>query len=169
MLVAVFGFAACGEAELDEVPETAEIESDDDMGDLELDEETILGADDIGEDIMATGWVSGLPLANGFFLLTEDDRIIFVESEEQVSAGDMVRVAGPLVATQATVFEGWETEAFEAGFEAEWDVETIAFIDAFTVTHLDGEPAGEPGQETGAASPGMDGGMEEDPGSKSGG
>lgn len=144
-LSAVFGLGACGEAELDEVPETAEVESDDDMGDLELDEETVLGMDDIGEDIMATGWVSGAPLPMGFFLRTEDDRVIFVQSDADVTAGDQVRVAGPLVATEAAVFEGWETDAFETGFEAEWDVEAIAYVDAFTVTPMSGamQPAGD--------------------------
>lgn len=91
-----------------------------------------------------TGWVTGVPLPGGFFLRTEDDRVIFVETDQPVTAGETVRVAGPLVATQTAVFEGWETDAFEAGFEAEWDVETIVYIDAFTVTSI-GEASGSQG------------------------
>ena len=170
-LAVAFGAAACGEAELEEVPETAEVESDDDMGDLELDEETVIGADDVGEDLMATGWVAGMPLPNGFFLRTEDDRVIFVETDESVEMGQEVRVAGPLVATEATVFEGWEGDAFETGFEAEWDVETVVYIDAFMVDTMTGEAGMNGNGENGATAPA--GGdtsddMETDPGSKSG-
>ena len=135
-LAAFFGLAACGEAEMDEVPETAEVEAEPLEGELELEEELVLGLDDVGETIMATGWVSGVPLTTGFFLRTEDNRVIFVETTEQVSAGQTVRVQGPLVATETMVFEGWEAEAFEAGFEAEWDVETALYIDATTVTPM---------------------------------
>ena len=133
MAVAVAG---CGDAEVDEVPETAEVEVEPVEGEVEYDEELILGPDDVGETIMATGWVSGVPLANGFFLRTEVDRVIFVESDRPVSAGDMVRATGPLMASEVAVFEGWEAEAFEAGFEAEWEVETAYYIDATTVEQM---------------------------------
>ena len=152
VLLTAFGTIACGEGELEEVPETAEVEQEEGVGQLELGEETMLGADDIGEDLMATGWVSGVPLPNGFFLRTEDSRVIFVETDRTVNAGDLVRVTGPLVATEAAVFEGWETEAFDAGFEAEWDVETIAYIDAFMV-----DPIGEGSMEGDMQDGGMNG------------
>ena len=179
-IAVLVGLAGCGEAELEEVPETAEITSDEDVHELELDEETVLGADDIGSDIMATGWVSGAPLQNGFFLRTEDDRVIFVETDQSVAAGDQIRVLGPLVATQAPVFEGWEAEAFETGLEAEWDMETIAYIDAFSVSPIDGAaatttPTGagqQPGATDGDTARDPAGRMDEgvpagDPGSKS--
>lgn len=147
-LALCFGLIACGEAEVEEVPETAEMEDFDTGAEpgeaLELDEETFLGPDDIGEDIMATGWVVGLPLQNGFFLRTEDDRVIFVESDRSVQPGETVRAMGPLAGAEAVVFEGWETDAFDAGFEAEWDVETVVYIDAYSVLPVDG--VGEEGQ-----------------------
>lgn len=151
-LVVLFGLAGCGEAEVEEVPETAEIEgfdADAPVGErLELDEETVLGPDDIGENLMATGWVAGLPLPNGFFLRTEDDRVIFVDAEQSVEPGQTVRVIGQLTATDAVVFEGWETDAFDAGFEAEWDVETVVYLDASSVMPVNGEAgAGAAGQE----------------------
>lgn len=174
-LAVVFGLAACGEAELGEVPEAAEIEgfeADAPPGErLELEEETVLGADDIGANLMATGWVAGLPLPNGFFLRTEDDRVIFVDSDQSVQPGEAVRVIGQLTATDAVVFEGWEADAFDAGFEAEWDVETIVYLDANSVTPVDGPAAGgAAGQDaSGQGTPGgTEEGQEEDPGSKSG-
>jgi hypothetical protein len=177
-LAAVFGLAACGEAEMDEVPETAEIEGIEETGALELEEEAVLGLDDVGEDIMATGWVVGLPLPNGFFLRTEDDRVVFVDTDASVQTGDVVRVMGPLAAAEAVVFEGWEGDAFDAGFEAEWDVETVVYIDAASVTPSTAPAAGAPsGQDTtpgdadAADTTATDGTMDrpaEDPGSKSG-
>lgn len=177
-LATVFGLAACGDAEMDEVPETAEVEVEEGLGQLELDEELVLGPDDIGETLMATGWVSGAPLPNGFFLRTEDDRVIFVSSTEEVASGDVVRVVGPLVSAQVAAFEGWESDAFEAGFEAEWDVETVAYIDATTVTHMDGgampmeggdaQPMSDTTSGDGEATAEPVDGGEVDPGSKSG-
>lgn len=185
-IIGMGGTGACGEAEVDEVPETAEIELEE--GRLEFEEETVLGPDDIGEDLMATGWVVGLPLPNGFFLRTEDDRVIFVETDESVQPGETVRVMGPLTATEAVVFEGWEADAFDTGFEAEWDVETVLYIDAISVSPTDApvpqdgtEPAGtiengdrpvESGAEADDAGTAGTPGAEEsrtDPGSKSDG
>ena len=136
-LAAGLGLAGC-DAEPDEVPETAEVEVEPMEAELEFDEELVLGPEDVGETLMATGWVSGTPLPGGFFLRTEDARLIFVETvEPEVSAGDQVRVIGPLVVTEVAVFEGWETDAFEDELEAEWDLERAYFIDAVTVTPLD--------------------------------
>ena len=129
-LLAVFTLGGC-RAEPDELPETAEVEVED--GALEYDEELVLTARDAGETILATGWVSGAPMEEGFFLRTEADRVIFVESQDSVATGDAVRVTGPLAATQVPVFEEWEADAFDAGFELEWDVETALYIDAATV------------------------------------
>lgn len=169
----LLGLAACGEAEWEEVPETAEIEQAETPGQLELDEETILGPDDIGERIIATGWVAGMPLPNGFFLRTEDDRVIFVATDQTVQPGQTVRVVGSLLATQAAVFEGWESDAFETGFEPDWDVETVAYIDASTVSPIDGPGTGgdapQPDRTQEDAGTDMDRDTTEvDPGSKSG-
>lgn len=174
-LAVIFGMAACGEAEVDEVPETAEIEgfeAEEVPGErLELGEETVLGPDDIGASLMATGWVAGLPLPNGFFLRTEDDRVIFVDSDHSVQPGETVRVIGQLTAADAVVFEGWETDAFDAGFETEWDVETVVYLDANSVMPIGGgEGAAQRGatEQRAPAGTTQDTTPEDDPGSKSG-
>lgn len=181
-IAALFGLTACGEAEVDQagdVPEAAEIEglnAEADPGDrLELDRESDLGVDDVGESIMATGRVAGVPLSDGFFLRTVDDQLIFVEGNQSARAGETVRVIGTLEATEALVFEGWETDAFATGFEAEWDVETVVYIDASSVMPMNGETrrggtAEESQLRNGAGaqdSPSTDR-EEQDPGSKSG-
>lgn len=140
LVAAAIGMGGCGEAEMEEVPETAEVEAEPLEGELELDEELVLGLDDVGETIMATGWVIGAPVANGFFLRTEANRAIFVASDAQVSIGQAVRVTGPLVATDVAVFEGWEAEAFGTELEPEWDMETALFIDAISVTPIGAAP-----------------------------
>lgn len=136
LLATAVAVTGCGEAEMEEVPETAEVEVEPMEGETELEEETVLGMDDVGEIIMATGWVTGVPLESGFFLRTEDDRVIFVETEDDVTPGQVVRVVGPLVASRVMMFEEWEADAFEAGFEAEWNVETALYIDAASVTPM---------------------------------
>lgn len=64
--------AGC-EAEPGEVPETADAEAGPVEGEVELEEEMVLGPDDVGETILATGWVTA-PLPTGFFLPAEDGR-----------------------------------------------------------------------------------------------
>lgn len=129
LLAASLGVAGCGDAEVDELPEVAEVEADEMQG-LEYDEELVLDAADIGETILATGWVSGLPLDTGFFLRTEGNRLIFVSSEAEVASGDAVRVVGTLLETTVADFEGWEMDAFEDEIEAEWDFDEAYYIDA---------------------------------------
>lgn len=133
LLTALATLGCEAEAERDELPEVAEVEVEPDEGELELNEELVLAQDDVGETIMATGWVTGIPLGTGFFLRTEGNRVIFVESTETVSTGAAVRVTGPLMLAEALVLDEWEADAFERGFEAEWEVETTLFIDADTV------------------------------------
>lgn len=136
LLATAVGVIGCGEAEMEEVPETAEVEIDPIEREMELEEETMLGLDDVGETLMATGWVVGVPLDNGFYLRTEDDRVIFVQTDTEVETGKAVRVWGPLAATETVVFDEWEIDAFDTGFEAEWDVETALYIQATRVTEL---------------------------------
>lgn len=179
-LAALFGLGACGEVEVEEVPEAAEIEgfdTDEVPGEaLELDAETEIDTDDIGEEIAATGQIEGLQLPNGFFLRTDANRVIFVATDASVEPGETVRVLGTVAGTEVAVFEGWESDAFDVGFEAEWDVETIAYIDAYSVLPVDGAMEGGQGQDgqvDGATtpespSPGQDEVEDSDPGSKSG-
>lgn len=70
--VALLAPAGC-EAEPGEVPETADAEAGPVEGEVELEEEMVLGPDEVGETILATGWVTA-PLPTGFFLPAEDGR-----------------------------------------------------------------------------------------------
>lgn len=152
LVIGVLALAGC-EAEREEVPEVAEIEAEPDEVGIELDEEFVIGPDDVGETFMINGWVAGRPLTgNGFFLLTEGNRRIFVETDQPAPpAGSPVRAIGTMAAADAMVFEGWETEAFEGEMEAEWDLERGYFLDARTVEPLSpGILPETPPSETGA-------------------
>lgn len=41
---------------------------------------------------------------------------------------DAVRATGVADVAAGTAFEGWETDAFDTGFEAEWDVISAHYI-----------------------------------------
>ena len=135
------------EAEIDEVPEVAEVDVDavavpvgpDSVAiaaQIELEETFPLDADDVGKIIVATGTVVGTPLPVGFFLRTEGLQVIFVETTVPVAKGDRVRVVGPLTRATVAVFDGWEHDALEGQVEAEWDVQETWYIPATSVTRI---------------------------------
>jgi hypothetical protein len=128
------------EAEVDEVPEVAEVEVKPGGG-VELEETFPLTPEDIGETIMATGVVVGNALPTGFFLRTEGSQVLFVEATQPVAEGDTVRVVGPLQTATAAVFEGWEVDAFEGEAEAEWKMLDLWYIDAATVSKVTVNPS----------------------------
>lgn len=135
MLATAVAIAGCSdEAEIDEVPEVAEVEVDD--GEVRLEEEFPLDAGDIGKIIMATGTVVGSPLPNGFFLLTEAGQVLFVDTTVPVTPADHVRVVGPLGAATIASFDGWKTDALAGQPLAEWDVLETWYIDATSVTEI---------------------------------
>ncbi|HEU4452098.1 MAG TPA: hypothetical protein VFR81_03525 [Longimicrobium sp.] len=142
LLLAAGGLAACGdEAEVDEVPEVAEVKVDSGPGgvvEVKLEEEYPLGPEDVGKLIYATGTVVGTVVPAGFFLKTEANQVIFVATAQPVNPplGDAVRVVGPLRASTAAIFEGWKTDALEGEVEAEWQLVTTYFIEAAAVTDV---------------------------------
>lgn len=163
-LLLVFALGAVGcEAEVDEVPEIAEIESEPDELGVELDEELVFGPGDVGETFMVNGWVAGTPLfGQGFFVLTEWNRRLFVNTDQEVQAGTAVRVVGNLAAADVGVFEGWEAEAFGDDVEGEWDFERSYFLNASSVEPLEpgvlpatppADQMGEPGTGPGEPMP----------------
>ena len=103
------------------------------LADLDVEAVLPFDEDDAGKTVMASGYVIGRALAGGFFLLTQDSRVLFVESTEAVMPGDIVRAAGSLQAVATPVFQGWELEAFEGGVEAEWDLQRALYLDASVV------------------------------------
>ena len=128
---------ACGsdEAEIDEVPEVAEVR---------LEELYPLSPDDVGKVIMANGTVVGRAVPGGFFLRTEGAQVLFVRTPVPVSPGSVVRVVGPLQQATVAVFDEWEEDALEGEVEAEWDIQEgkrqmIVFgADFFLLLYLNG-------------------------------
>ncbi|MDX1647378.1 MAG: hypothetical protein R3304_09560 [Longimicrobiales bacterium] len=129
----LLGAAGCetegGQAEMSEIPEVAEIEPQVGEDGVELEEALPLTSEDVGDIIMASGTVVGQPLPHGYFLETEHDLVIFVESSVEVEPGQVISVAGPLGEVAAPVFEEWEVDAFDGEIEAEYEWVRLFFID----------------------------------------
>ncbi|HEX6748056.1 MAG TPA: hypothetical protein VF092_12250 [Longimicrobium sp.] len=139
LLLATGGLAACSdEAEVDKVPEVAEVKADTAPGgvvEVKLEKAYPLGPEDVGKVIYATGTVVGKVLPAGFFLKTEGNQVIFVATPPAVNPplGVALRVVGPLRASTAAIFEGWKTDALEGKVEAQWQLVTTYFIEATAV------------------------------------
>ena len=146
-LVLVLGLLpACrDEADIDEVPEVAEVEVEPRAvevspegvaveAEVRLEDAFPLTAEDVGDVIVATGTVVGTPLPTGFFLKTEGIEVFLVESTVPVAPGARVRVVGPLGMVTQAVFDEWEVDSFQSEVEAEWDIQHRWFIDATAVT-----------------------------------
>ena len=132
-LALLAGTAGCeaerAEAEIGEVPEIGELEPQVDEDGVELDEALPLTREEVGDIILATGAVLGEPLADGFFLETEYDQIIFVASDLEPRPGEIVNVSGPLVEASGAAFDRWEAAAFEDELEAEYQWVRLFYID----------------------------------------
>ena len=135
--IALAGLAACGEAELDEVPEAAEVETQPLEGEVRYDEEVGIGLADLAETLMLTGAVVGT-LESGFFLRTEEEQVLFVQSDAPVTEGQNLRVYGMVIEIQARHVDEWETEALEREIDAFQDVDTSVYLDATEVEPIEG-------------------------------
>ena len=89
-------------------------------------------AEDVGDLLVARGTVVGKPGPNGFFLRTDRNRVVFVESTEPVALGRQVRVVGPLQAAEVPVFDGWQRDLL-GNLEADWDLLRLYYIRASSV------------------------------------
>lgn len=146
-LLSALAMTACDRAEPDllKIPELAAVEVEPGaveiepgeielkLAEVELEEALPLGQDDAGKVIMASGFVIGKPVPGGFFLLTRDSHVLFAETTEQVMPGDIVRLVGPLQATVAVTFQGWQTNALGSELQAGWDLQREWYIDADVV------------------------------------
>jgi hypothetical protein len=139
-LAATVAFAGCDvpEEDVEDLPEVSEVERDGDTGAMELEKELMLGPEDEGETIIATGWVEGRPLENGFFLRTDYDRVVFIESENDVSSGDAVRVEGLVKKSEAESFNQWEREALGEDLDPDWEFWRGIYLDAHEVNEVEG-------------------------------
>jgi len=86
-----------------------------------------LGADDAGRTITARGTVVGQPIAEGYWILTDQDAVLFVATEQERGTGESVQVTGRL--TQATREQGrvWREQA-KLKPAAGWTVHEDLFI-----------------------------------------
>ena len=132
--VVIVSSGCSDEAEPNQVPEVARVEVED--GEVKLEEKFPLSPDDVGDVVMATGTVTGAPLSHGFFLLTEGNQVIFVESAAQVAPADHVRVVGPLGVAAIGTFDGWKRDALTGLQVADWDLLETWMIRASTVTEI---------------------------------
>jgi hypothetical protein len=126
------------ESENEELPEVSQIETNKETGARELTEELVLGPEDEGQTILATGWVEGRPLDNGFFLRTEYNRVVFIEGKEDVSTGDEVSVTGVVRKSDAEMFNGWEEQALGENLEPDLDLWRGVYMEASEVHAVEG-------------------------------
>jgi hypothetical protein len=139
-LIAAVGTTGCntdtepGQAELGEVPEVAEVDAEPTpRGELELEEALPLTEEDIGDELLVTGTVTGTVIPDGFFVATEHGRVLFVESAERVMPGELVTVTGPVRSATVPVFEEWEVQALQGEVEAEWELLRTYYIEGQSV------------------------------------
>jgi len=139
LLFAAGGLAACKhEAEADKAPAVAQVTADTAPGgvvEVRLEDASPLGPADVGKVLYATGTVVGKVLPAGFFLKTEGNQVIFVVTPPGVDAplGHTLRAVGPLRASTAAIFEGWNTDALAGKVEAQWQLVTTYYIEATAV------------------------------------
>ena len=67
---------------------------------VELDEANLLAEEDLSDILLVSGTLIGQPVKDGFFVRTEYDRVIFVQSSAEVELGEIVSVAGVLEAAE---------------------------------------------------------------------
>lgn len=107
-----------------------------------------LGAEDAGRLIQTRGTIVGRPTPQGYWLLTDQDLVIFIMAPEGGQTGQMVEISGQLTPTQGEQVDAW-LEAAELRPAAGWNVHREHYV---TVTR---EPGTQPGaQQPGAQQPG---------------
>jgi hypothetical protein len=138
-LVTGVTFSACApeDEKNEEIPEVSSVDRDSSTGVMELDDEMVLGPGDVGKTILATGWVEGKPLAEGFFLRTEHKRIVFVETDHKVEAGQAVSVTGTVARSQAEAFNKWEMDALGEDLNPDLDLWRGVYLDGSEITSAD--------------------------------
>ena len=109
-LLVVVGLVGCGSE--DEAPAAAAevaVEANAPEG-LELARAYPIDAEDVGSVLRARGTVVGKPQLDGFFLQTEDGRVLFIESPQPVTVGQQVQAVGQLRIADLAIFKAWERD-----------------------------------------------------------
>ena len=149
LLIGTLVSACANEPEEPQIPDVAEVEVEPaevkerpggveiELPEIRLENAFPLTDEDEGDLVIATGTVVGKPGASGFFLRTESNKVLFVESTTiPVRTGDAVSIIGPLRKATVAIFEGWEKDAFENQLEAEWELTDLWYIEAVSVSRL---------------------------------
>ena len=132
-LLSILGLVACGPQEDGSQAVVAEsaLEANQPEG-LELAEAYPIDAEDLETVLLARGTVLGKPQLDGFFLGTDDDRVLFIKSAQPVTVGQRVRAVGPLRIADLAIFKAWERDLL--GDTDATRLIQLFYIDATSVT-----------------------------------
>ena len=132
-LSSIVGLVACGPQQEDTQAVVAEaaVEATEPEG-LELAEAYPIDAEDLETVLLARGTVLGKPQLDGFFLGTEDDRVLFIKSAQPVTVGQQVQAVGPLRIADLAIFKAWERDLL--GDTDATRLIQLFYIDATSVT-----------------------------------
>jgi len=86
-----------------------------------------LGADDAGRTIMTRGTVVGQSIDEGYWILTDQDAVLFVVAEEKPGTGESVQVTGRLAPAAGDQARTWRERA-NLQPAAGWTVHEDIFI-----------------------------------------
>lgn len=116
-----------------------------------------LGPDDVGRRVNVSGAVVGQPAGNGFWILTDQDRVVFIQTDRPVVTGEHVQVTGTIDQNTSEESEQWFDEAGlreAVGWNVERALHVRAGEQAPAQPGMPEQPGEAPGQIPGEAPPG---------------
>lgn len=113
-----------------------------------------LGTDDAGRMVNARGTVVGQPLSEGYWILTDQDAVVFVLSKDRRDTGEAVQVTGRLAPAAANQVQTWRQQA-NLKPAAGWTVQEEVFIAPVDQAQQGAPGAPQPGDTAGGAAPTM--------------
>lgn len=113
-----------------------------------------LGSEDSGRMVQTRGTVVGKPTEEGYWLLTDQDMVIFVLSADDPETGQMVEITGQLRPARGEQVDRW-LELAELRPAAGWNLHREHFIAVMPAAGAPVQPSTQPGgQQPGAQQPG---------------
>lgn len=104
-----------------------------------------LGSEDVGARIRVSGEVTGQPIDEGYWLLTDEDEVLFVKTDQPAQVGDPVSTTGTLRQAEEGAGEA-RASAAKLREAIGWKVHRDLFLD------IDAAPPEEAGPEVREAS-----------------
>ena len=135
-------------ADMDKVPEVAEVKTrpgeikvepdkiEMKPAEVSLEEKFPLRKGDIGKTFYVAGTVVGTPGPLGFFLKTEGNEVIFINTTTSLMAGQAVRAVGTLNQAKTAEFKGWKKSMLGRELKAEWKLQDLWYLDASAVQSM---------------------------------